>query len=126
MKKYTIELKWGIIFLIVVLIWMYFEKFIGWHGENIADHAIYNNLFAIIAIFIYMLALLDKRKNYCGGKMTWYQGFVTGLIISVVVTLLSPLSQYITHQLITPEYVPISEIRICLFQIQCFDPDIPV
>ena len=106
MKKYAIELKWGMIFVIVSLIWMYFEKFMGWHGENIASHAIYTNFFAIVALFIYVLALLDKRKNYYGGAMTWMQGFLTGLIISVVVAVLSPLSQYITHQWVTPEYFP--------------------
>jgi len=106
MKKYAIELKWGIIFVIVSLIWVYFEKIMGWHGKNIASHAIYTNFFAIVAILIYVLALLDKRKNYYGGTMTWMDGFITGLIISMVVTVLSPLSQYITHQWISPEYFP--------------------
>jgi len=106
MKKYVIELKWGIAFVVVSLLWMYFEKFMGWHGENIANHATYTNFFAIVAILIYVLALLDKRKNYYGGTMTWKEGFLSGLVISVVITILSPLSQYITHQWITPEYFP--------------------
>jgi hypothetical protein len=104
MKKFAIELKWGIIFVIVALLWMYFEKLLGWHYENISSHPIYTNFFAIIAILIFVFALVDKRKNYYGGKMTWVQGFITGLIISIVVTILSPLSQYITHHIISPEY----------------------
>ncbi|MDR5589667.1 DUF4199 domain-containing protein [Christiangramia sp. SM2212] len=104
MKKFAIEIKWGIIFSIVSLIWMFLEKGLGWHDENIAQHAIYTNLFAIVAIIIYVLALLDKRKNFFHGKMTWSQGFISGIIISIVVAILSPLAQYITHEFITPDY----------------------
>ena len=106
MKKYTTEIKWGVIFVIVALLWMYFEKLMGWHGENIASHAMFTNFFAILAILIYVFALLDKRKNDYGGYMTWKQGFISGLIITAVVTIFTPLSQYITHVVISPEYFP--------------------
>ncbi|TBW26486.1 DUF4199 domain-containing protein [Gramella sp. KN1008] len=104
MKKFSIEIKWGIIFSIISLLWMFLEKGLGWHDEHIAKHAIYTNLFAIVAIVIYFLSLLDKRKNFYNGKMNWTQGFISGIIISVVVAILSPLAQYITHELITPDY----------------------
>ena len=104
MKKFSIEIKWGIIFSIVSLLWMYLEKGLGWHDENIAVHAIYTNIFAIVAIILYVLALLDKRKNFYNGRMTWTQGFISGIIISVVVAILSPLAQYLTHEFITPDY----------------------
>lgn len=104
MKKFSIEIKWGIIFTIISLLWMFLEKGLGWHDENIAQHAIYTNLFAIVAIALYVLALLDKRKNFYNGKMTWSQGFISGIIISIVVAVLSPLAQYITHEFITPDY----------------------
>ena len=106
MKKYAIEIKWGIIFAIATLLWMMLEKGLGWHDELIDKHMIYTNFFAIVAIAIYVIALLDKRKNYYGGKMTWLQGFLTGLWIAVVVAVLSPLTQYITSTIITPEYFP--------------------
>lgn len=104
MKKFSIEIKWGIIFSVVSLLWMFLEKGLGWHDENISQHAIYTNLFAIVAIVLYVLALLDKRKNFYNGTMTWSQGFVSGIVISTVVAVLSPLAQYITHELITPDY----------------------
>lgn len=104
MKKFSIEIKWGIIFSIISLLWMYLEKGLGWHDENIAEHAIYTNIFAIVAIILYVFALLDKRKNFYNGKMTWTQGFISGIIISVVVAILSPLAQYLTHEFITPDY----------------------
>lgn len=104
MKKYTTEIKWGLIFTIVALLWMVFERLMGWHGENIRQHATLTNLFAIPAILVYVLALLDKRKRDLGGLMTWGQGFTSGLIITIVVVILSPLAQYLTHTIISPEY----------------------
>jgi hypothetical protein len=38
--------------------------------------------------------------------MSYKQGFISGLVITLIVTLLSPLTQYITSTLITPEYFP--------------------
>lgn len=104
MKKFGIEIKWGIIFTIVMLLWMWMEKMLGWHDEHIDKQRFYTLLFAVPAILIYVLALLDKRKNHFNGKMTWVQGFITGLGITLVVAALSPLTQYIVSEIITPNY----------------------
>ncbi len=106
MKKYSIEIKWAIIFLVMGLLWMVIEKMAGLHSTQISKHAIFTNFIAIPAIIIYVLALLDKKKNYYNGSMSYKQGFISGLVITVIVTLLSPLTQYITSTLITPEYFP--------------------
>jgi hypothetical protein len=36
--------------------------------------------------------------------MTWNQGFTTGLIITIIVTLLTPLVQWVTHTIISPDF----------------------
>jgi len=104
MKNRTIEIKWGVIFILVSLAWMVMERALGWHDENIADHATYTNLFAIVAITIYVFALRDKKNNFYQGKMTYKQGFISGVILTLVVTIVTPLSQYITSTIITPNY----------------------
>jgi len=104
MVKFKTELKWGLIFIAVLLLWMLFEKFMGWHGENIESHATMTNFFALIAVVVYVIAFLDKRKNDYDGYMNWTQGFMTGFYITVVVAVLSPLAQWIIHGLISPEY----------------------
>lgn len=106
MKKYKIEIKWALLFSLMGLVWMLLEKMVGLHSTHIDKHATYTNLIAIPAIAIYALALLDKRRNYFGGIMTYKQGLVSGLIITGIVTLLSPLTQVITSTIITPEYFP--------------------
>lgn len=104
MKNYKIEIKWGIIFFVVSLLWMYFEKLMGWHDVLIAEHAIYTNFFGLLAIAMYFFAIHEKRKKVFNGKMTWKEGFVSGMVLSIIIALLSPLGQYITHKFITPDY----------------------
>ncbi len=104
MKEVKIEIKWAVIFTGMMLLWMVMEKLAGLHSEHIDKHAIYTNLIAIPAIAIYVFALLDKRKNFFGGAMSYKQGFTSGLIVTLFVTILSPLTQYITSVVITPDY----------------------
>ena len=104
MKKIKIEIKWAIIFTIMVLVWMFMEKLTGLHSEHIDKHPIYTNFIFIPTIIIYVLALLDKRKNDYNGIMTYKQGFISGLTIALMVTILSPLIQYISSTIITPDY----------------------
>jgi hypothetical protein len=86
------------------LIWMLLERLAGLHGEHIAHHATYTNLFAIVATAIYVFALRDKRETDYNGVMSYKQGLVSGIIITVIVTVLTPLSQYITATFVTPDY----------------------
>lgn len=104
MKKIAIEIKWGMVFFALNFVWVVLEKSVGLHDEYIDKQLIYTNLFAIPAIVVYVLALLDKRRNAFHNKMNWLQGFISGLIISLVVAVLSPLTQIIVHNYLTPEY----------------------
>ena len=104
MQKYKIEIKWALIFVAVSLVWMGLERAAGLHSVHIDKHAIYTNLFALPAIGVYVLALLDKRQNYYQGSMNYKQGFMTGLWITVIITVLTPLTQYLIAALISPEY----------------------
>jgi hypothetical protein len=104
MKNIKIEIKWAVIFAIMSLLWMVLEKAVGLHDAHIDKHVIYTNFIAIPAIAVYVFGLLDKRKNFYHGKMTYLQGFISGMIITAFVTVLSPLTQYITSTFITPDY----------------------
>ncbi|WP_320815524.1 DUF4199 domain-containing protein [Flavobacterium sp.] len=104
MNKIAIEIKWGIIFTISGLLWMYIEKLLGWHDELIAKQPIYTLLFSVIAIALFVFALRDKKVNFFQNNMDWKQGFLSGCIVSLFVALLSPISQYITIEVISPDY----------------------
>lgn len=106
MKNIKIEFKWAIIFSLVGLLWMVLEKISGLHGKYIDYHLYLTNLFAIPAIIVMVMALKDKRKNFYNGQMTYKQGLISGIILSVIIALISPLTQWITSYVITPEYFP--------------------
>lgn len=100
----NLELKWGGIFSATMIVWLLIEKLAGWHDARIHLHATMTNIFAIPAIAVYVFALLDIRKNEFAYNMTWQQGFLSGVKISLVVAMLSPLVQIIFNKLISPEY----------------------
>ena len=104
MEKFKIELKWALIFSICLLIWMYFEKTMGWHDEKIKFQPIYTMLFGLVSIIIYVLALLDKKKNYYNNTIDWKQGFLSGAILSLAVAVLTPIVLYIIFEYISPAY----------------------
>jgi hypothetical protein len=104
MKKIGIELKWAFIFLIMMTLWMVMEKSTGLHDRHIDKHSTITYLVAIPSILIYVLALLDKRRNFYSGYMTYQQGFVTGLLMTVIITVFTPLLQFVTTRYISPDY----------------------
>lgn len=106
MKKIRLEIKWALIFVVMSLLWMLLEKLVGLHSTHIDKHMYLTNLFAIPAIIVYVLALIDKKKKDYNGQMIYKQGFISGLIITTIVALFAPLTQWIISTVITPEYFP--------------------
>ena len=106
MKNIKIESKWAIIFSIMGLLWMVLEKLCGLHGKYIDYHLYLTNLFSIPAIIVMVMALKAKKKNFYDGRMNYKQGLISGIILSIIIALLSPLTQWVTSFVITPEYFP--------------------
>ena len=106
MGKFSIEIKWGILFAIAILVWAIIEKTVGLYRTSIQNYALYTNLFAFVAIALYVLGIREKKLKYYNGNMSWRQGFVSGVYMTVVITVFSPLCQIIIHKLIAPEFLP--------------------
>lgn len=104
MKKFAIEIKWGIRYFFAYLVWVYIEKMSGYYSEKIDDYLLYSMLFNVIAIFIYIMAIKDKKKNYFNNSMDWKQGAVTGIFMTIVIAILMPLCQIVIHKGMAPEF----------------------
>ena len=104
MNRFKLEIKWGLIFVGMTLLWLVLERIGGLHGKHIDKHAFFTNLIMIPAVIIFVLALREKRDKVLGGAMSFKQGFVTGLIITFIITVLSPITQSIVSLVITPGY----------------------
>lgn len=106
MNNIKLELKWAIIFSVMTLVWMWLENLSGLHSKYIDYHLYLTNLFSIPAIWIMVLALRDKKHSHYNGQITYVQGLVSGVILSIFIALLSPLTQWVTSYVIAPEYFP--------------------
>jgi hypothetical protein len=104
MKKFKIEFKWAIIMSIIFLAWMTLEKQLGFHDTKLKWQMFFTMLIIFPNFLMYYLALRDKKKNYYNGVMNWKQGFISGVVISFIMVLFSPITQFITHEFITPLY----------------------
>lgn len=90
--------------VITTLLWMVLEKSLGFHDARIEQHVWFTNLIDIPIITIFVLAMLEKRNKFYEGTLTYLQGFKTGVIITILVTLVSPATQYVTSTFITPDF----------------------
>ncbi|VXC25965.1 conserved membrane hypothetical protein [Flavobacterium sp. 9AF] len=76
----------------------------GWHNNKVLLEPLYNLLFLPISILLIGLALFDKKRNHFKNEMDWKKGFISGIILSVLITVLNPLVLYITHNYISPDF----------------------
>ncbi|RKS02275.1 MULTISPECIES: DUF4199 domain-containing protein [unclassified Flavobacterium] len=104
MKNYSIEIKWTLRFILLVLAWAIGEKFTGLHDQHIDQYALYTNLFAIPALLFYYLALKEKKKYVYNNNITWSQGFASGVVLSFFIALLMPIAQFVIYKSISPHF----------------------
>jgi hypothetical protein len=98
-----IEIKWGLIFSLVALLWVVLEYAVGLHGRYISWHPYLTNLFVIPAFIMMFLAIREKQR-VLGGSITFKEAFLCGLGVSVIVAILAPAIQYIFHRFINPSF----------------------
>ncbi len=104
MKNYSIEFKWAAISTVLAIAWMYLEKTLGYHDEKIGIQILFTNLFSVILIAVYILALKEKKKHFFNSIVTWKQAFFSGMVLTLMITIFFPLVQYITYTQISPEF----------------------
>jgi len=97
------EIMWTIYFVVVALLWMVFEKAMGWHDVHIDKHEIYTNFFGIVATIMVVFFMKAKRRQL-GDDVNYMDLLFAGIALSLGIAILSPLSLYITFEFITPDY----------------------
>ena len=106
MKKFAIEIKWGIRYAFLWILWLFIEKSTGYYEAKIADYVWYSLLFTFVTIFVYYVAIKEKKNDFFKGEMSWKQGCVTGIFLTIVMAILTPVCQIIFHKAIAPEFFP--------------------
>ncbi|SIO01721.1 DUF4199 domain-containing protein [Chitinophaga niabensis] len=103
MNKYKTEVKWALIFSAMAIAWAFIGKLSGMTDSRIDKLQLFNSLVLIPGFIIYLLALLDKKKQ---GPQTYKQGLISGLVLTLFVTILGTLTTFISTRLISPELFP--------------------
>ena len=106
MNLHKKEFKWAAIFFAATLAWMFFLLSLGWHSENIESHATYSLIYDILFIAIFTLAFVDKRKSIKPESFPFKKALKFGILLTILVTLISPIVQTVTHKFISPEFFP--------------------
>ncbi|MDP3149783.1 MAG: DUF4199 domain-containing protein [Ignavibacteria bacterium] len=97
------EIKFGLFFSAAQLFWLLFEFVFGLQTTYKNFHAVITNFFAVPAIVIMTYAILTKR-NDLGGEITFLKTLLTGVYVSAVVAVISPVVILIFHYLINPHF----------------------
>lgn len=103
-KQYRVEIKWALIIIGVTWLWSLAERLCGLHDEHIARVRFYGNFFIIPLVFLYLAALADKRRADYNGRISFKQGLRSGVVLTILLTVLSPLTQYVIATIISPHF----------------------
>ncbi len=103
MKTWQTEMKWGLVHCGMTIAWALLGKMMGFHAEKIAYNLVFNTLSIVPSFIIYLLALREKRKKAFQGLMSYRQGLASGMLLTVFITALGPLTPLITIGLISPD-----------------------
>jgi Protein of unknown function (DUF4199) len=84
MKSYLYEVRYGLVVAFAMLVWLTMEYALGLHTTRIEYHPSITNFYAVIPIFIMWRAVNHRRDVLEGGSIHWWQGIMSGMVISVV------------------------------------------
>jgi len=104
MKKFALEIKWGFLLTLALVASAILEKELGLYEKPDFSYYLLSTVcFAPVGLLFYILFYREKQAQYFNGKMTWKQGFFSGIMMTAVVALLVPIQKNIIHQVIAPE-----------------------
>lgn len=104
MNKIGIELKWAAIITTFTCVWAAMEKSLGYHKDfsNIIVTAFF---YYILLTLLWAVAFIDKKKSLGKGAIWEFKNaFKFGLFLTGLLTILSPIAQYIIYETISPDY----------------------
>lgn len=104
MKKYNVEFRYALIYVFMTLIWSLIGKLLGFHDRLIGNNLVFNFLIVIPSFAVYYLALREKKRKEYHGLIKFKQAFLSGVMMTVFITILAIITPIVTTQLISPDY----------------------
>lgn len=98
------ELRWALISVGVMLLWMVGERVTGLHSYNIHLQQDVTLFYLVPGAGVFVMALRSFKREKFHGQMTYWQGFTCGLVTTAFITLLSPLTHWVISYIISLDY----------------------
>lgn len=115
------ELKWAIFHVILTMAWSLLGKGLGFHDANLAGGVIFNTLIIIPSVTLYALSIREKKMKYYKGQISYKQAFMSGLVLTLFVTIGGPAYPVFTN-MISPDFFD-NSIRFVVTSHQMSEAD---
>ncbi len=99
------EIRSGVAIGVAGFLWLLLEFFLGFHTTRIDYQPFITWLSIVIPIVGIYWAMKAKRDRYYAGRISFIQALKTGLIITVVMSIVSPLLSFMYVSVINPLYL---------------------
>jgi membrane protease YdiL (CAAX protease family) len=99
-----IEIKYTVLISLLMLLWLSLEFMIGLHEKPLIAYHPYITMFALFIPIICAMLAVNEKREFLEGRITFKQAFLTGLLIAVFTTLVSPLIQWIFFAVVNPDF----------------------
>lgn len=104
LDRFKIEFRWASIFTAINLVWVYAEKYLGFHDELSYVHPVLSFLLIIPIGVCVFFSLKQKKETYYSGTITWQKAFISGAFLSLLIAALSIGTVYVMTQYISPDF----------------------
>jgi len=104
MSSYLHEVRYGVLVALATLGWNSLEYAVGLHTKYIAYHPLLTNLYFVIPVFLMWRALEHRRDVLEKGRLDWWQGLTSGMVISVVAGALGAPSTWVFIRFVNPKF----------------------
>lgn len=102
-RGFSTELKWSALFMLGMIVWSIGERLMGFHQEHLDRLAESRHVLMILLAFCHLACLHQKRKNYYGNQMRYWDGLVSCFALTVLVLVAVLPANYIIHTVISPD-----------------------
>jgi len=104
MKAYITEIKWAGFILLFNLLWIGIERLFGFHDSMIRYQSLFSLLSFVPIIFMFYLALKEKKSVFFGDQMQWQDGFTSGIVMAIAIAIFAPIVLMIAYNFIAPDF----------------------
>lgn len=95
-------------FTLLSFLWLYAERFFGWHSSGASRYSVYSMIMVIPQIVVTYLNMKEKSEKFFDGQIEWRKAFFSGAVLSVIIAALSPVIVFALTEFVSPDFVTIA------------------